>query len=356
VQTFERRLGLVYDPDSANLDLDELHRTDVERCVARDLIAPASENRGLACVRVHWSELLAGVWNEVAPLLVAGRTVLLLSDPHAPELAARVALAFADAGLPPDALALVHDDSGACLEAAARDERISSFHVSGPASVVRPLERRLAARRKPEFGAGLDDTHRLHVLRNRAHVVTRDEDITSAATAVIHGAFGRGSALSGQAPHSIGRVLCHERVFSHFTAELLAQLAASRDAREPLALLERELVDDARRMYELGLDEGATPIFTAAESMGADARFHFPVVFTNVEEHMRLARVSRPAPVLRLMRCASDERAHAFAAELDSAHRGNALETEDLSGAAATSGKGLAAARAGAQDRSPGGR
>lgn len=334
---FARRLGIADDPDFGQGDAGELYGADAGRFAPPDALAAAAADApagsGLACVRAHWSELLAGVRNEVAPLLASGRSVLLLSDPHAPELASRVALAFAGAGLPPGALALVHDDSRACLEAAVHDERVTSFHVSGPAAVVRPLERRLAARRAHGFGAGLDDAHALRVTSSVIRVVTRDEDVEGAATAVIDAAFGRVRALSGQAPGALGHVLCHERVFSRFTAELLAQLAVSRDAAEPLALLERELALDARRLYELGLDEGATPIFTAAEAPGGDARYHFPVVFTNVEEHMRLARVSRPAPVLRLMRIASDERAHALAAEFERAGPGNEAETEDLSAA-----------------------
>jgi len=42
-----------------------------------------------------------------------------------------------------------------------------------------------------------------------------------------------------------------------------------------------------------------------------------PVVFTNVEAFHRLARLSRPAPLLGLMRAPSDETAAEQAAELD---------------------------------------
>lgn len=323
-RAFERRLGLVYDLDRANVELEATRRPPAELRTS-DERTPNADG-GVTCVRVHWSELLAGVLDEVVWLLTAGRTVLLLSDPHAPELATRVALAFEAARLPRGVLALVHDDSGACLEAAAHDARVTTFHVSGPSRFVKSLERRLAARRAPAFGAGIDDAHLLRELGDSIRVVARADDVRAAAGATIRAAFSRNAAFSGQAPGAALRVLCHERVFSRFTAELLGQLAASRDAAEPLALLERSVVDDARGMYELGLDEGATPIFTAADAAGGDAKFLFPVVLTNVEEHMRIARVSRCAPVLRLLRVASDDRARTLAADL-----ARASAVEDLS-------------------------
>lgn len=62
-------------------------------------------------------------------------------------------------------------------------------------------------------------------------------------------------------------------------------------------------------MREEGLAEGATLIHEGApgESRRPSRRAMMgPLVFTNVEAHMRLAAWSRPAPVLLLMRSSAE--------------------------------------------------
>jgi len=164
--------------------------------------------------------------------------------------------------------------------------------------------------------------------------VKLDADAPAAAREVVARAFGRSATLSGQLPGSIGRVVCHERVFSRFSAELLALLDRDADVARPLVALEPATIEHARRGRELGLDEGATLVFSPTKTRASDdpagpdagiglsrARMAeailWPTVFTNVEEHMRVAWLGRPAPVLCLMRVASDERGAATARELD---------------------------------------
>jgi hypothetical protein len=247
-----------------------------------------------------------------------------------------------------------HEPRGGTSRAPSIDDRSRDSNAHEAETESTPIR---AARAAVHFGAGLDAARaprlELEVLRNRTRVVTRDEDVEAAAEDVVQRAFGRARSLSGRRPGSIARVACHERAFSRFSAALLERLDRDPDVASPLSARERSELDHLRRARELGIDEGATLVFsrervarhedrdaeardaraTSARSMppalSRDRRAEailWPAVFTNVEEHMRLAWLGRPAPVLCLMRVASDERGAALAEEIDGDPR-----AEDLS-------------------------
>jgi len=210
-----------------------------------------------------------------------------------------------------------------------------------------------ARSRRARFGAGIDVRRGpeldLRILRNASFLVWQASDPAVCAREVVKRAFGRAQSLYGQRPGSIGRVLCHERQLSRFTAELLAEIERDPEAARPLAAREIATLDHLRRAQELGLDEGATLLCSresSAQNASARRGLHarepapdvapvsrragaapsreprpeamlWPAVFTNVEEHMRIAWLGRPAPFLCLMRVASDESGAALARTLD---------------------------------------
>lgn len=341
----------------------------------------AAVRSGLLLFQADWSELYREPLRALVAALVHGRSIVMLSDPRTPMLAENIARALQEAGLPSGVLGLLHDDGETCLRAGIEESAISGLCVSGPAVHLRRVERIVhslhpAAHDTPpgaavHFGAGLEDPPGpaldLRVLRNASRVIGASADAALEACEVVVQAFSRSQALSGQAPGAVGRVLCHERIFSRFTSELLLELERHADVSQPLPLTDREVAAHVRRAYELGLDEGATPIFSGksrrpgasraraetgepaperAAERAAD-RSHdrgpdraperaperkpapapskktrapvslWPIVFTNVEEHMRLAWLGRPAPVVCLMRIASDAAGAALAAQLD---------------------------------------
>ncbi|MFO1010648.1 MAG: aldehyde dehydrogenase family protein [Planctomycetota bacterium] len=325
---FAARLG--WTPEEASDARDELADAlhggvrEGGRGALGGVFAPCA---GTVLVRRDWSELHAALAREVVALLAHGRSVLLLSDPAAPMLADALARAIA-AGAADAPIAVLHDDGFETLAHALRDPRVRGLSASGPSARLRELERRLHDVHADDgdrggFGAGVDEPpcveRSLRVLRNTSRIVRRSADPVAEARAVVAGAFGRRDALSGQAPGAIGRVLCHERSLSSFTAALLAELAANADVARPLRALDAALVEHHRRAFELGLDEGATPIFTPGDRPDAASEASGPraVVFTNVEEHMRLAWLGRPAPLLGLARVESDARAEELAHALD---------------------------------------
>ncbi len=271
---------------------------------------------GVAIHAPHWSEILREPARRLFAALAAGKSVVLLSDRRLPMAADAIASALAAAGLPPGAWSLLHDDGATALRELLSHEVVDAVCAAAPRAELQRVAREARARRALE----------LVPLCNTSHVVGLADEPSSAAARVIEAAFGRARALSGQAPGQIGRVVCHERVFSKFTAALLAGLETDRDLLHPIPPIDALAESYTSRVRELGIDEGATLLYppsSAAAPLNAE-RLN-ALVFTNVDPFLRLAALSRPGPCVCLMRVVSDVAGAALAQSFDAA-------VEDLSG------------------------
>ena len=223
---------------------------------------------------------------------------------------------IAEAGLPPGVLSLIHDDGSTCLRAALLSGGIHRVRFGGNveelAEVTRLAEpgavlRQRAGRLAP-FGAGVIEPAPpelfLHSPQNAPLTVGADEDPDLSAREACERAFGPATALSGQRAGQVGRVLCHQRLFSRFTEALLAHVE---ELDPPCALFDGSLAAYTESLCRLGLDEGATLIQGGLDAFGRRPRsgkggVPVPSIFTNVEPQLQLALASRPAPVLSLIR------------------------------------------------------
>lgn len=289
---------------------------------------PARPAPTTALVRVHGAALFGGLVERVWTLLLEGWAVVLVADPALPMLAREVALALDHADLPPGALSLLCDDGAGSLRAGLQAPGV------GWAWVLDLEERgaevlELAGRpRRGPAGAPGGLPVLFEPLASGTRVVRAAEDPEQAAREVALGALGRAQALSGQREGQVGRVVVHRRLFSRFSAALLAEVdRLSADPAGTLALLDPELPRYVERLRRLGLDEGATLLRgdgglwldprggPGSPGRGRDGTLE-PLVFTNVEPRMRLARAQRPAPLLRLLRAEDDDAALGRADEL----------------------------------------
>jgi hypothetical protein len=238
--------------------------------------APGGERRRPARDRTPRPEVVLAPWRLLPDRLdgvlsrcfAAGRPVLLLGDGLLPELAQALAEELTSAGLAAGALALLHAPDAAVLAAAA--ERGS-----------RPLEPATAPR---------------GVLAVAVH-----DELRAAARHAARAAFAAAPALGGCRPGALGRVRCDERVFSEFSAALLAELDAPGGTWTP-APLDREAPAALRNAVALGLEEGAAPI------AGCDGSWR-PSVLTNVDPQSRVVRLGDAVPLLLLERLSAPEAA-----------------------------------------------
>ncbi len=277
------------------LGKDEWH-AHVEGLEPPVAYAPGRESREAVClVAPHWSELVRGPWQALAGALLDGRRVLLFADERLPAAPAALVAALLAEGVPSDALALLHGADAGLVEEALALPGARALVASGGASRLGRL-RRAALRR----GGALE--LRLALVQGGERTLEASDDLERAACEVARDAFGRARALSGQLGGALARVVCPERRLSRFTALLLAELERSPDVARPLPFASDEEAGAARRARALGLDEGATAIFDATPLDAAGPARAHAAVFTNVEPTMELARLSEPAPVLRLLR------------------------------------------------------
>ena len=332
-----RELGLVGDEADSHLE-EDLFQLDQALEILRD--GGESGPTGVGVFRAHWSDRVGRLAARSALRLVAGHSVVLIADPLLPRAAEAWVRALADAGLPAGALALLHEDTGELLEQAIGDPAAAWLRIAGHAEELA----RVAERAPPR----LRKAGSFWPLRNRTAVVLAADDPARAAEDTVLDAFGRRTSLSGQLPGHTARVVCHQRVFSRFTQSLLDRVEGDPDVAQPVPAIEEGALEHLRSSWELGLDEGATPIYggrpgdpepTPAETpqsgaqgkpFGAGipprylevrrARRATPLIFTNVEPRQRLARLARPEPVLRLIRAPSDEAARELAELFDRAH------------------------------------
>lgn len=288
-------------------------------------VRPQGRPRGVAVHAPHWSELVREPARRLFAALAAGETVVLLSDRRLPMAADAIATALAHADLPPGVWSLLHEDGATCLRDLLAHDDVGALCAAGPRVQMHRLARESLA------GATRARSLELVPLSNTSHVIRLEDDPSAAAAHVIDAAFGRAHALSGQAPGQVGRVLCNERVFSRFSAELLSGLEHSPDVLHAVPLIDGEARQHASRARELGLDEGATLIHPRSLDLAAaqgESENATPatLVFTNVDPFLRLAGLSRPSPCLCLMRVVSDSAGAALALSFD-----QAVSVEDLS-------------------------
>jgi len=247
---------------------------------------------GVVVCAPHASELALAPLVRVQAHLARGERVRLVVPEAIPALGEVWKTALAGT----QGWECVQDDGLGVLRAALTDPDVRGFEASGPPARTAELARL--------FERGTFTT-----LRNTSLVVRRADDAEELARAAARRAFGRVAALSGQRAGALGRVVCHERSFSRFSAELLAELERLPDFARPVPLLERATRMHLSHARTLGLDEGATLLVHQRQN-GA-------CVFTNVDERLGLSTLARCAGLLVLLRAASDEEGLALAARLD---------------------------------------
>ena len=311
-------------------DLDDALEAALEegdRCLA----AGPAGGPGPLLARVPAGELFVGLVREVLPALLAGEPVLLFADPDLPQVTRGFVTRLVEDERLAGAVALLHEDRTACLGAALDSGAFERAYLPGfqrgaerggrPHDSAGSLRQGSAG---PTFGAGVlggaeVSSTRLErrPLRNGVALVLEGDDPRREARRVAEAAFGPSGALSGQAAGQVGQVLCHERSFSSFSRELLERVEEL-SAKPACPLFTRGLRAHVAELRRLGLDEGATLLMDGQEGptgfRGASKRAILtPSVFTNVEPSMGLAKATRPAPVLALLRTTSDTEARALA-------------------------------------------
>jgi phenylacetaldehyde dehydrogenase len=190
------------------------------RAAGEERLLPAGGRR-VELLRRPWGPAaLLAPWNAPAPVavsklahaLIAGCPAILKPSEHAPQAAGLIARAAVEAGLPADALAVVHGGPPVALQLAA-DRRVAVVSLTGGLAAGRAVAaaaiERMAALQL-ELGA------------SNPALVCDDADIAAAAAALAAGA----TKLNGQWCEAPRRVFVHARRHDELLDALRGELAA----------------------------------------------------------------------------------------------------------------------------------
>ncbi|AQZ52523.1 aldehyde dehydrogenase family protein [Martelella mediterranea] len=150
------------------------------------------------------------VLHKLAPAFAVGNSVILKPAPQTPLTSRLLAEVLYEAGLPEEALTVVHCDVP-LAEKLVRDDRIAMVTFTGSVPVGWHIKS-LSGKKKVSLELG----------GNGAVVVSDDADIAFAAARCVRG----GVVYGGQYCIGVQRIFVHEKVYDAFEKELVARVEA----------------------------------------------------------------------------------------------------------------------------------
>ncbi|TXD33736.1 aldehyde dehydrogenase family protein [Lujinxingia vulgaris] len=326
VQAVKEVLGalMVWREDLLELGIEELGMTPLEMrrswwrlmAVAREVLERAPERlsqeelevgRGLFSKRreravAHWRPrgvvaCVAGAYGMLESTvaqglaaLVAGNTVVVVSDERAPLLLSSVGNVIAQTLATPGAWTTICGGDDLAEEVARRADVVV---VHGSASRSRRVRAAAAERLVPVWGRspGAD-----------VAVVLNDADLVAAARAVVWGAM----CGAGRREAAIRRVWVQQSIAAVFTDQVVAEVLRLRQGMPGVEEVEvgpqadfgevellEELIDDA-------VEKGAKLLVGGSRRRRCEGAFFEPTVISGVDETMELWRAPVPGPIVAL--------------------------------------------------------
>jgi aldehyde dehydrogenase (NAD+) len=257
------------------------------------------EPLGVVSVITPWNFPVSIPARKIAPALIAGNTVVFKPSSDAPLSGYRLVEAFVAAGIPNGVLNFI----------------VGSAADVGPAITVPPVIRAISFTGSTTAG---EQIHRSVSFTTRTQmelggknplIVMEDADLDKAVDIAIKGGF----SLSGQACTGTSRVLVMKEVKAAFTEKLLNKVKALKIGSGmvtgndigPLATARQ--LETVLRYIEIGKREAT--LLCGGERLsgpGYDRGYYVsPAIFTDVTQHMRIAREEIFGPVIGIIEVTS---------------------------------------------------
>lgn len=242
---------------------------------------------------------------KMFPALVCGNACVFKPAEDVPHTGTVFVEILLEAGLPPEAIQLVHgrgEVAGAAIVAHPGVSLVSFTGSTETGSLVGEACGRSHKRLSLEMGG------------KNAQVVLDDADLDLALEGVLWGAFG----TTGQRCTATSRLILQDGIHDAFVARLVERVRALRlgDGRRPGTDVGPLVNEAARQKVEryvaIGREEGATLVTggSVARGEGLDRGWFFqPTVFTGVKPGSRLEQEEIFGPVLSVIRVGSADEA-----------------------------------------------
>ena len=235
---------------------------------------------------------------KIAPALVCGNTVVLKPAEDTPLLAERFVELFAEAGLPPGVLNVVHGFGEEAGDALVRHPDVPVITFTGARETGVAVTKAAAD--------GLKHVH-LELGGKNAIIVMEDADLDLAVEGILWSAFG----TSGQRCTAASRVIVHEAVYDALAGKLVRAAEAMRlgpgweESTDVGPVINRAALEKIHGYTQVGVDEGAR-LLTGGEIAGGNGLdrgfFYRPTVFGDVDPEMRIAQEEIFGPTTALIR------------------------------------------------------
>jgi acyl-CoA reductase-like NAD-dependent aldehyde dehydrogenase len=264
---------------------------------------------GVVGAIVPWNfPLLLASW-KVAPALAAGCTVILKPAPSTPLTAIELGKIALEAGLPEGVLNILTGPGSELGQAIVEHPEIDKIAFTGSTATGKRVAATAAATLKRVT---------LELGGKSPSVVFDDADLDQAVAGALYGIFYN----AGQTCEARSRVLVQESVYDRFVASFKerAQQLRVGNPEDPQthvgAITMREQFDKIQSYCEIGVEEGATPLFGGAPAQpGAGfegGMFWSATAFEASPEH-RISREEIFGPVVTFTRFKDEADAVALA-------------------------------------------
>lgn len=259
------------------------------------LVYSQREPLGVVTVISPWNFPISIPARKIAPALITGNTVVFKPSSDAPLSGYRLAEALIDAGLPRGVLNFITGSASEVGPAITEASAVRAISFTGSTRAGEQIHRAvpLTTRTQMELGG------------KNPLIVMEDADLDKAVDLTIKGGF----SLSGQACTGTSRVLVAQAVKDRYLDKLLARVRTLKIGSGmtpgmdlgPLAT--RKQLDTVLGYIEIGRQEAT--LLQGGERLtgpGFDRGFYVsPAIFTDVTQHMRIAREEIFGPVIAVI-------------------------------------------------------
>ena len=242
---------------------------------------------------------------KMFPALLCGNSVVLKPSEDVPHTATLLVELLLEAGLPPEAIQLVHGRGEVVGRALVEHPDVPVISFTGSTAtggIVGETCGRLHKRLSLEMGG------------KNAMIVMDDADLDLALDGVLWGAFG----TTGQRCTATSRLLLHRRIHDRFVRRLAEAaerlvLGDGRAAKTQVGPLIHQAARDKTEAYvELAREQGADVVLGGRRPGGSRLKhgwFYRPTILTGVLPQHRVAQEEVFGPVLSVMRFSTFDQA-----------------------------------------------